>query len=397
MNLPDKKSSLHIRFESYFKESYISNNFYYKSEEVVSNTITKSWDYGIYNKYDNKLVMVVDIDGSYYHGDDNDYNGLQSREEYDERRFLSIPNGIKCCIIYEKLWKRSFEYMIKNLMLDYDQFVEYQFQLCRYMPFPLPRYTDEGLLKSYTDLVRLKCNSKYMNISINNRSGDRLINHFHPSIFQAHAKGQLSPYVAWQDDELLLKVIKNRIIYVNTINPNKILQGFNISKTATKVSVFSAGRAKYLINKYLDFNTIFDPFSGFSGRMLGAISLGREYIGQDISPTHIQESNNIINFLKSNNINCDVSLECKDILDSNGEYPCLFTCSPYSDKEQWVDSKIDKRSCDDWIYECLNRFKCYKYLFIVDDTKKYKDYIVDEIKNKGHMGRNKEYVILIEK
>ena len=40
--------------------------------------------------------------------------------------------------------------------------------------------------------------------------------------------------------------------------------------------VFKPYLAKYLISEFLpDSNIIFDPFSGFSGRMLGAASLGK--------------------------------------------------------------------------------------------------------------------------
>ena len=43
------------------------------------------------------------------------------------------------------------------------------------------------------------------------------------------------------------------------------------------------------------------------------------------------------------------------------------------------------------------RFKCERYVFIVDNTVKYKEYIVDEIVNKSHLGKNNEYVIVIDR
>ena len=243
---------------------------------------------------------------------------------------------------------------------------------------------------------------KDLNLSTRNREGDRLIQHFHPSIYHAHVNGKPSPYKAWIDDKLLRKCIENRTIFQSTLNPNKILQGFNISKIAPKVSVFSAGRAKLLINKYLsDYDTIFDPFSGFSGRMLGTISLGKKYIGHDISDIHVRESLRMIEFLRRcknhfSGIHFPY-LECKDVLSSTGTYPCLFTCPPYSDKEIWKGEITDSRSCDDWIDICINNFKCSRYLFVVDSTVKYKDYIVDEIKNKSHLNKNTEYVIMIDR
>ena len=72
---------------------------------------------------------------------------------------------------------------------------------------------------------------------------------------------------------------KERFLYRSLENSNKILQGFNICSIAPKINVFSAGRAKLIINKYLsEYDTIFDLFSGFSGRMLGTISLGKNIL-----------------------------------------------------------------------------------------------------------------------
>ena len=395
------KNNLHKKFESRFNESHLSNTHYFKPEVVLYNgKVMHSWDYGIYDKTTNELVMVVDLDGAYYHGDNCDYDGIHSKEEYDERRGLSIPSdsNIKQFIIQEYNFSKCFELMLKILMMNYDEYVNYIFKMCRSMPFPHPKYTDTELVNSYNNLCRMKCDDKYHNaISLNTRIGDRIITHFHESIYYAHSNGNPSPYEAWYNDELLLKVIKNRIIYQAYLNPNKILQGFNISKVATKVSVFSAGRAKLLINKYLnEFDIIFDPFSGFSGRMLGTISSGKKYIGQDISKIHVKESNDIIKFLLDNGFDINAFVMQKDVLQSSGEYQCLFTCPPYSDKEQWLDVHADKRNCDDWIDICLSRFKCKRYLFVVDDTDRYKDYVIGDISNESHFGDNSEHIILID-
>ena len=400
-------SSLHPRFENAFNSSHLVNDYYFIGEFITNNEIVHRWDYAIFDKSSNELVMLVDIDGQYHHADNNDYNGNQSKEERDEKRILSIPkdSNITPFIIQENKFTKCFELMLKTLMMNYDEYVKYTFKMCRSMPFPNPSYSDKELINSFKDLCNMKTDDKYhRSISLNTRNGDRLITHFHPSIYQAHRKEKISPYDAWYDDDILKKCIQNRIIYQNYLNPNKILQGFNISKVATKVSTFSAGRAKMLISKYLsDFNEVFDPFSGFSGRMLGTISLGKRYIGQDISDIHVRESNNMIKFLDENikwfDIdNIDTNIECKDILDSSGEYECLFTCPPYEDIEQWLDVPVSKRTCDEWIDECLKRFKCKKYLFVVDNNiEKYKDYVVDTIRNKSHFGYNGEYVVLIER
>lgn len=394
------RSSMHDKFEQYFNDSIISNGFYYEAEHtLISNGVAHTWDYAVYDKITNKLVLVVDLDGKFFHADSCDYNGMHSIEEYDESRFVTVPNGVKCHIIYEQRWKQSFEEMIKLLMIDYEDFLNSQFELCRSMPFPFPNYSDDELMRSWKQLVATNCSDKYhQNVSLNTRVGDRIIYNFHHSIYMAHVGNKMSPYSAWYDDETLRSVIRNRIIYANKLNPNKILQGFNICKVAPKVSVFSAGRAKMIITKYLnEFDTIFDPFSGFSGRMLGTISLGKQYIGQDLADAHVAESNNIINFLRDHDVVINATIVCKDIMDSFGTYECLFTCPPYGTKEVWVNQKGDNLSCDEWIDVCISRFNCKRYVFVIDKTEKYLQYVVDTITNRSHLGTNNELIVVIDK
>lgn len=93
--------------------------------------------------------------------------------------------------------------------------------------------------------------------------------------------------------------------------------------------------------------------------------------------------------------NCSVIQ--KDILSSSGEYECLFTCPPYGGKEHWniLNDEVEK-TCDEWIDECLKRFKCKKYLFVVDETSRYKNNVVGKIVNRSHLGENEESIVLIE-
>lgn len=150
--------------------------------------------------------------------------------------------------------------------------------------------------------------------------------------------------------------------------------------------------ARDIIENFLyDKKEIFDPFSGFSGRLLGACAKQKEYIGQDINARHVSESNEIIRLLGLN-----ATVIEKDIFTSSGTYESLFTCPPYYDKEIWNDREVIL-SCDNWIDICLARFDCETYLFVVDETEKYKSNIVRKIENKSHFGTNYEYLIKLEK
>lgn len=196
--------------------------------------------------------------------------------------------------------------------------------------------------------------------------------------------------MAWSDKILMEKIISNRLIYKNKTDPETLRQGLNVTKIAPKVSVFKPKTAKHIIKTYLsEYGTVFDPFSGFSGRMLGTCACDKKYIGQDINEEHVKESNEIINFLKLN-----ATVINKDIFKSEGNYECLFTCPPYGLKEIWNEKETEK-TCDEWIDECVARFKCKRYVFVVDETEKYKDKIVEILENRSHLGINKEYVVML--
>ena len=167
-----------------------------------------------------------------------------------------------------------------------------------------------------------------------------------------------------------------------------------MAKIAPKISVFKPLLAQNLIEKYLySVNEIFDPFSGFSGRMIGSENAKKKYVGQDIHEKHVKESNEIIKYKNYKNSTVIV----KDIFkDQGGKYESLFTCPPYGGKEHWNKNNDEiEKSCDEWIDICLEKYKCKKYMFVVDKTEKYKNYIVEKIENKSHFGSNFEYVILI--
>lgn len=352
----------------------------------VENDIQHEFDFYI-PKYD----IFVDCDGLFYHSYLNDPNGKQVLDCYDELRLSVLPKDSKFVLIVEGDEERGIKRITKMIseidagIFDYEGEI---FNWCRSIEFPYPNYDDKRLKGDYKSL----CKYQTQVYKPKARLGESAINHFHKSIFDCHVGNYVNPKAAWYDDNLLKKVILNRLIYINDIDPFKVLRGFNISKICPKVSIFNPVLARYLTAKYLsDFSTVFDPFSGFSGRLLGVSSLGKSYIGQDLNAKAVEESNDIIKFYDIQNC----SVICKDIFDSNGEYECLLTCSPYFKKEVYSVETVFK-TCDEWIDECLQRFDCKRYVFVVDKTEKYKDYIVEGLQTVSHYAKIGEYVVVID-
>ena len=375
-NRLNKNNGYLSKAEKKFAEMLKNRHVDFKYNYVLNK---KHWDFAIFNN--GILDILIEIDSEYNHGLMKDADGKHVRGEQDFKRFSKINDNIKFLVIDSKRIDEGIKETINLMGINYDNFIQKIIELCN-TDFPYPSYDEKRMLEDYERLCRFDNIKATLTYS--------LITNFHKSIWHCHVKNKPSPYEAWYNKDLLKKCIENRFIYKSVLSSQNVLNGFNICKIAPKISLFNPNIAKYLIKKYLNnYQTVFDPFSGYSGRMLGCCSLNKKYIGQDVNEITINESVEIKNFL-----HLDSELSCKDIFESSGEYDCLFTCPPYGDKENW-NQVIKNISCDQWIDECLKRFRCKNYLFVVDDTEKYKNNVVEEICNKSHFGLNTEKIILI--
>lgn len=253
-------------------------------------------------------------------------------------------------------------------------------------------YVDQTYTEDYLKLFEVKKEFPFEE-SVG-RTDLQTIRYFHRSLYSANKKGKLSPFEAWQNKKLVEQSAKNRLKYVGNCKPESIVRGFSVAQIAPRVSVFKPSTAERLIKVYLnEFSEIFDPFSGFSGRLLGTVRCGKRYVGQDINEAHVKESNEIIRFKQLP----DCSVTQQDVLtDVKQKHECLFTCPPYGGKEHWNENNDEvEKSCDEWIDVCLEKYKCKRYLFVIDKTEKYKDFVVETLHTKTLYGLREELVVCI--
>lgn len=382
-----KKSSLEIRLHNILTNYSIE----YQPEYVIKNANhVHSFDLFL-----PKYRILVDCDGRFWHSYDSDPDGVMSRDDYDDVRLSLVPQDFIYTVIVESEFERGLNNLLKVIHSIDDGIFNYDSELfnwCRSIGFPYPNYSEARMKSDWNKL----CNYNTSKYNPYCKFGMSIISNFHRSIYDCRVENKLSPNAAWNDDNMLKQCITNRLIYQNDVDPSKVLAGFNISKIAPRVSVFNPVTARYLLTKYASrYHSVVDPFSGFSGRLLGAVSLNKQYIGHDIREAAVDESNRIIQFLNLEDAVVTVQdIQAATVKSYNNT--CLFTCPPYQHKEVYLEDQMNL-TCDEWIQLCLAKYQCDRYLFVVDHTQLYSQYVVEELKSSSHFRNNSELVILIDK
>jgi len=270
------------------------------------------------------------------------------------------------------------------------------------------------------------------------KTSSKIVRYFNKSIFKANKGGSPSPYEFWQElkanKELYRKFLINRLAYSDWFKEKDkkhwddlfickvplFIQciGMTSSMFAPMVSYFKPQQMRYLIDKYAsEYDTIFDPFMGYAGRLLGAVGANKSYIGRDINDITVSENSEVAKFIlehdKSFTGTIDIGIADAFAETSRRKEKCLITCPPYSNPngkqiEEWMSSS-GKITCpktnDEVIDEILDKYDCEKYIIVIDDSVKYKDYIVDSFVNQSYIGarnggkpkENSEQIVVIER
>lgn len=343
-------TKLEKKFQSIFESSGLTNIYKLVNEDIqYRNGVFHPWDFGIYDQND-QLVMLVDLDGVYYHGDICDYDGAHGLFISDEKRWVSIPDGAKVCIIYEKNFDTSYKYMLDMLNLSYEGYLNYRFKMLRKIPFPTPFYNEKDLVKSFNDLECVDKNEKdYKIITDQRRLGMNLIYNFHPSIWN-----DIEPY--WWDDEWLMEHLRSNQIYHSHQNPNKLLIGFHRD-------IITPLAYKLIIDKYVDGNSILN-LNGDPSLTLAIAATHKQHAGT-MSP----ETDRMVQFLID-------KFKVENFI---------------TDRYDTIIAHIQN---DNEAKEIMQNYQCPNYIFLINDTEME---VIDIIINRSYFSTGNLNVVKIRR
>jgi len=166
------------------------------------------------------------------------------------------------------------------------------FEYLRTYGFPMPSSSEDELREDYDSLVRFNTTNVIDEEGIikseSYKNGIKVFKHFSPHFFTVSVGGKPTYLDVFYNDELLKKVITNRmgISYKETFNitGNMVRQGLRNSFIAGSASIFKPAVAKTIFDRYAPRNGIvYDYSAGFGQRMLGAMASPKnlKYVGTD--------------------------------------------------------------------------------------------------------------------
>lgn len=223
--------------------------------------------------------------------------------------------------------------------------IEPIFQYFRKQGFIYPDDVDK-LNYEWERLKKIEIDKSANELFNNDNIGTFICKYFCKSFYTSTEPNKKNMVELFNDDDVLKSLIQNRLgidwykqkgeydVESFPISFRQIIQGFRSSRKVPMISIFKPKIAKFIYEKYSNENdVVYDYSAGFGGRMLGAVSCNRNYIGVD--PLTIPELEEMKKYFK---FNCqlinDVSEEIKLEKES---IDLAFSSPPYYNQEKYSD------------------------------------------------------------
>lgn len=259
-----------------------------------------------------------------------------------------------------------------KLINDKTPIINYLFDFYRDNGYPYPIINNDSLIKDFSTLRATNVNSIVNDkiLKLYNCAGLSIFKHFSPH-FQEVKSGltydRPSMLEAFNNDDLLLKTIKNRVDGNFNMTGNMLRQGLVNSYSAFKGSSFFPIVAKFIYDKFTKENSIIYDYSmGFGQRLIGALSLPHKltYIGVDPCEKSVESNQNIFNFFNKNIplLNKEAEFVCcgsEEYCDAKyiGKIDLAFSSPPYYNQEVYEENDKQAYFNKDYNYFINNWWK----------------------------------------
>lgn len=200
--------------------------------------------------------------------------------------------------------------------------------------FPFVPLTD--VEKETARVVRTVMRQEGFRITPWSTAGIRLCSHFFPNRFKAVAKSGISAYEAWYRRDRLETAIRFQLEHGDPVTPIRVLRAITMRERTP--TVFRPTVTKFLCERYgCPGGTVYDPCSGYGGRLLGAILSGMFYVGVDADPDTVKGNMALaeaVGAREAATVHVGQA-ECFDAPESN----LVLTSPPYFNRERYLGER----------------------------------------------------------
>ena len=225
-----------------------------------------------------------------------------------------------------------------------EEFAQEIFNYYRQEGFPYYSTDKESRDRDFNKLIKYDRSQMFKNdIVKQSMHGLGLAWSYFPNSFDVRCGDKMTPYEAFMDDEIFMKVIKKRLKMGTYISDSGIRKMLKIFTGVQAVSNFRPTAAAAIYDLFLrnsDGGIVWDMSGGWGGRLLGAIASGVDtYIATEPSiDTWLGLNEIAIDYGKDINIEiyCMGSEEYKPMKNS---LDFCFTSPPYFDLEKYSDEE----------------------------------------------------------
>jgi hypothetical protein len=192
--------------------------------------------------------------------------------------------------------------------------------------------------------------------------GLRLANYFHPHMWSVRVSRYRSPMDVFRDDELLLAALERAWrVWPDRFgaNPSSLRRMLKTFPGTASVSNFRPTLARAIISRYSPAAGVVVDFSaGFGGRLVGALSLNRRYVGIEPSARQVAGLRRTIRALEGIAPDSTASIHHGCAEDVMRNWPTsrpdlVFSSPPYYDWERYSGHRTQSyrryRSYAEWL------------------------------------------------
>lgn len=181
---------------------------------------------------------------------------------------------------------------------------------------------------------------------------------YFPHAFNVKSNDKITPYEAFMNDEIFMKVIRKRLKMGTYISDSGIRKMLKIYSGVQGVSNFRPTAAAAIYDTFAKDGVVWDMSGGWGGRLLGAITSGvKEYFATEPSELTFNGLHDLAEDFAGDMNYTIFKCGSESWLPEKNMFDLCFTSPPYFNLEKYADepsqSYIKYPTKDEWIEEYL--------------------------------------------